>query len=261
MGTNRRKRAAAAKQRARRHLLRRLREAGRHGLSTDLNPAYELIYAVGVEKQGNQSRLQMIPGEARVMEQQPFGDLLGRVGGTSGFHTTPTASNKVGSMQRSSPAPVSAAVVGYLLMGTNCVTSSTGLQEQEAFASSQAWLTFQDRESSSGTPSSHRLEACWWVKVLVRLLVGIHAATRDWPMKPFPRRNPSFLQAYLQQDQAGSGLNRRGYQLWPTRRESFCRPEGILALAYGCNRAALRGRASCQLPLWTWPNYRPRSSA
>lgn len=32
-----------------------------------------------------------------------------------------------------------------------------------------------------------------------------------------------------------------------------CSPEGILSLAYGCYLAALRGRASCQLPLWTKP--------
>lgn len=99
MGTKRRKRAAAAKQYAQRHLLRRLREAG-HDLSTDLNAAYGLIYAVGVEKQGKQSRLQMIPGEARVVEQQPFGDILGRVGSISGFHTTLTASNEVNFIQR-----------------------------------------------------------------------------------------------------------------------------------------------------------------
>lgn len=31
------------------------------------------------------------------------------------------------------------------------------------------------------------------------------------------------------------------------------RPEGILSLAYGCYLAALRGRASYQLPVWTKP--------
>lgn len=142
MGTNRRKRSATAKQYARRHLLRRSREAA-HGLSTDLNAAFELIYAVGVEKQGKESRLQMIPGEARVVEQQPFGDIVGRVGGMSGFHTTPTASNEVSSIKRSFPAPTSAADVSCLLMWINCVISSTGNQERAADGASQAWLAFQ----------------------------------------------------------------------------------------------------------------------
>lgn len=115
MGTNRRKRAATAKQYAQRHLLRRSREVA-HGLSTDLNPAFELIYAVGVEKQGKQSRLQMIPGEARVVEPQPSGDIAGRVGGMCGFHTTPTASNEVNPIQRTFSAPTPAADVNCLLM-------------------------------------------------------------------------------------------------------------------------------------------------
>lgn len=75
MRTKWRKRTATAKQYARRHLLRRLREAG-HEFSTDLNPVYETIYAVGVEKQGKQSRLQVIPGEAFVMGQQSSDDTL-----------------------------------------------------------------------------------------------------------------------------------------------------------------------------------------
>lgn len=83
-----------AKQYAQRHILRRSREAG-HDLSTDLNPAYEVIYAVGVEKQGKRSRLHMIPGEALVVDQEPSNDILGRVGGTSGLHSTPMASIEV----------------------------------------------------------------------------------------------------------------------------------------------------------------------
>lgn len=174
MGINRRRRTATAKQYAQRHLLRRLREAG-HGLSTDLNPAYERIYAIGVEKQRKQSRSQMIPGEARVVEQQPFGDILGRVGSMSGCHTTPTASNEVISTQRTlSGSGVHSRRVA-LLMRINCVTSSTGLQKREALASSQVWLTFRGRESSLGTPlstlcrqgggmlvgESSRKTACW----------------------------------------------------------------------------------------------------
>lgn len=83
-----------AEQHARRHLLRRLREAG-YESSTDLNAAYESIYASGVEKQGKQSRLQRIPGEAFVVDQQSSDDILDRVGGMNGLHTIPTASNEV----------------------------------------------------------------------------------------------------------------------------------------------------------------------
>lgn len=89
-----RKRTATAEQYARRHLLRRLREAG-HKFSTDLNRAFEWIYAVGVEKQGKQSRLQMIPREAFVVDQQSSDDILDRVGGMKGLHTIPSASNEV----------------------------------------------------------------------------------------------------------------------------------------------------------------------
>lgn len=51
-----------------------------------------------------------------MVEQQPFGDLVGRVGGMSGFHTTPTASNEVSSIKRSCPAPMSTADMSSLLM-------------------------------------------------------------------------------------------------------------------------------------------------
>jgi hypothetical protein len=63
MGTSGWKRITTAKQHASRHLLWRLREAG-SDMRTDLNRAYELMYAAGVEKQGKKSRrIQMIPGE------------------------------------------------------------------------------------------------------------------------------------------------------------------------------------------------------
>lgn len=138
MRTNRRKRIAiaTAKQCAQRHLLRRLRAAG-HDLSSDLNPAYGLIYAVGVEKQGKQSRLQMIPEEALVVDQRPPDDILSRVGDTSGLHTIPTASNEVEFPKFTTPAPVCAAEARIPLVSIDCMMSSNGPQIQEANASSQ----------------------------------------------------------------------------------------------------------------------------
>lgn len=181
MRANRRKRIATAKQYAQRHFLRRSREAA-HGLSTDLNAAYELIFATGVEKQGKQSRLQMIPGEALVVEQQPFGDILGRVGGVSGFGPTPTASNEVNSIRRSFPAPMFAAGVSCLLMWVDCVTSSTGLHWPPGAGSKPVEPRLVDI-SRSRVVIRHafvtKVEACWRVQVLVRPLVGNHATTRD----------------------------------------------------------------------------------
>lgn len=187
MGVNRRRRIATAKWYTQRHLLRRLREAG-HGLSTDLNLAYELIYAVGVEKHGGeQSRLQMIPGEARVVEQQ--------VGGMSGLHTTPMASNEVNSIQSSFSGSDARSRRLPVLMWINCVTPEAGASCVEpSLVDISRWRVVIRHAFC------HQAGRCWWVKVPVRLLVGIRTTTRDWPMRPFPQANPSFLQAYLQQD-------------------------------------------------------------
>lgn len=157
---------------------------------------------------------------------------------------------KSNSIQRPGSGARSRGCLSACLCGSNCVMSSAGLQKREANAWSQAWLAFK-------VENRHQAHFCHQGG---GMFVGEGTRKTDPRSTPYhggltneaiPTGRPLF---------PASLLAARLVCKWtkPSRLRTLAhasrvsrRPEGILSLAYGCHRVALRGRGSYQLPVWT----------